>query len=69
MSLNQTSVDRVSVLLGLLVVLNGLGLSITYGIIRDHHGTISLCSRPGQGAQFLIKLPLAPAASPESEAG
>lgn len=36
----------------------GLGLSITYGIIRDHQGTITLDNRPGEGAIFLIQLPL-----------
>jgi signal transduction histidine kinase len=35
----------------------GLGLSITYGIIKEHQGTISVCSLPGQGATFLIQLP------------
>lgn len=44
----------------------GLGLSITYGIIRDHHGTISLRSHTGDGAEFIIKLPLAPTESSES---
>lgn len=44
----------------------GLGLSITYGIIRDHDGTISLCSPTGDGAEFIIKLPLAPTESFES---
>jgi len=39
----------------------GLGLSITYGIIKEHGGTISVMSPPGQGATFLIRLPLAPA--------
>ena len=39
----------------------GLGLSITYGIIKEHGGTISVMSPPGQGATFLIHLPLAPA--------
>jgi C4-dicarboxylate-specific signal transduction histidine kinase len=39
----------------------GLGLSITYGIIKEHGGTISVVSRPGEGATFLIHLPLGPA--------
>src|SRR6058998_2150986 len=39
----------------------GLGLSITYGIINEHGGTISVVSPPGEGATFLIHLPLAPA--------
>ncbi len=38
----------------------GLGLSITYGIIKEHGGTISVVSPPGEGATFLIHLPLAP---------
>jgi len=38
----------------------GLGLSITYGIIKEHGGTISVVSPPGEGATFLIQLPLAP---------
>lgn len=36
----------------------GLGLSITYGIIKEHQGSIALESRPGEGALFLIQLPL-----------
>src|SRR5437773_709382 len=39
----------------------GLGLSITYGIIKEHGGTISVVSPPGEGATFVIHLPLAPA--------
>jgi PAS domain S-box-containing protein len=35
----------------------GLGLSIAYGIIENHHGNISVRSRPGEGATFLITLP------------
>ncbi len=36
----------------------GLGLSITYGIIKEHQGTILVNNRPGEGATFLIQLPL-----------
>jgi C4-dicarboxylate-specific signal transduction histidine kinase len=41
----------------------GLGLSITYGIIKDLGGSISVVSPPGEGATFLIRLPLAPETS------
>src|SRR2546427_815036 len=44
----------------------GLGLSITYGIINEHGGTISVVSPPGEGATFLIHLPLAPAETEET---
>ena len=37
----------------------GLGLSITYGIIQEHAGTISVENTPGEGACFVIELPLA----------
>jgi C4-dicarboxylate-specific signal transduction histidine kinase len=36
----------------------GLGLSITYGIIKDHQGAITVENHPGEGAVFLIQLPL-----------
>ena len=45
----------------------GLGLSITYGIIKEHGGTISVVSPPGDGATFLINLPLASADTKETE--
>jgi len=36
----------------------GLGLAIVQSVISDHHGKITLSSAPGQGATFLIDLPL-----------
>jgi signal transduction histidine kinase len=44
----------------------GLGLSITYGIIQELGGTISVTSPAGEGATFLIRLPLARADTMES---
>jgi C4-dicarboxylate-specific signal transduction histidine kinase len=46
----------------------GLGLSITYGIIKEHGGTISVVSLLGEGATFLIHLPLAPTDTEETSA-
>ncbi len=36
----------------------GLGLSVTYGIIQDHDGDISVERAESGGAKFVIKLPL-----------
>jgi signal transduction histidine kinase len=36
----------------------GLGLSVVYGILQQHHGTITVQSRPGQGTSFFIRLPI-----------
>jgi signal transduction histidine kinase len=36
----------------------GLGLSISYGIIQEHGGRIDLKSTPGEGATFVISLPI-----------
>jgi len=35
----------------------GLGLSVSYGIIRQQHGLIELSSKPGQGTTVTIKIP------------
>lgn len=36
----------------------GLGLSMTYGIIREHNGVIEVDSKQGKGTVFKIKLPI-----------
>lgn len=41
---------------------SGLGLSIVYGVIKDHNGYIDVISKPDQGTRFIIYLP-------ESEGG
>ncbi|OOZ38693.1 hypothetical protein BOW53_14685 [Solemya pervernicosa gill symbiont] len=36
----------------------GLGLSLSYGIIQNHNGDLSVESEPGKGTTFTIRLPL-----------
>ncbi|UCE05114.1 MAG: response regulator, partial [bacterium] len=36
----------------------GMGLSIAYGIIKRHHGDVKVESKKGQGATFIIYLPV-----------
>lgn len=48
----------------------GLGLSVSYGIIADHGGSISVDSVVGQGSQFTVYLPTAapmPLSAPVAE--
>jgi len=37
----------------------GLGLSVSYGIVRDHRGEIRVDSAEGRGATFRVRLPIA----------
>ena len=39
----------------------GLGLTLAYGVIQEHGGTINAANGPGGGARFTIELPAAPA--------
>ncbi|MCU0564179.1 MAG: ATP-binding protein [Desulfobacterales bacterium] len=42
----------------------GLGLSVAYGIVQDHGGSIYVRSAVGEGATFRVKLPLHPSSPP-----
>jgi signal transduction histidine kinase len=42
----------------------GLGLSVAYGIVQDHGGSIYVRSDVGEGATFRVKLPLHPPSPP-----
>ena len=37
----------------------GLGLSLSYDIVKAHGGEISIDSKEGEGAKFIITLPVA----------
>jgi signal transduction histidine kinase len=44
----------------------GLGLSVTYGIVQEHDGTLTCDSVVGQGTKFTLTLPAARAGAKEA---
>jgi signal transduction histidine kinase/streptogramin lyase len=48
---------------------HGLGLAIARELVERMGGTIELTSEPGQGAEFIVRLPLAPAEPPAGSRG
>src|SRR5215212_9769759 len=45
----------------------GMGLAVSFGIIRRHEGSIEVDSEPGRGTTFKISLPKVTAALPEAQ--
>jgi two-component system NtrC family sensor kinase len=45
----------------------GLGLPVSYGIVKRHGGDILVRSTVGQGATFLVRLPFGPHEAPRPE--
>ena len=48
---------------GMLYALMGLGLSLTYGIVKKHGGEIGYNRAPDGGAVFTVRLPIAEGSS------
>ena len=40
---------------------SGIGLAMTYRILQFHHGSVEVQSKTERGAEFLLRIPLAPA--------
>jgi signal transduction histidine kinase len=48
---------------------SGLGLSMVYGIVREHNGAVEVESEPGKGTVFRLKLPSRPIVGIEKTPG
>lgn len=46
----------------------GLGLSLCYGVVTEHGGTIQARSKTGQGAEFVIDIPIMAAIADKGQA-
>jgi hypothetical protein len=46
---------------------SGLGLAVVYGIATEHGGEVDVRSEPGEGARFIVRLPLGEAAEVEPD--
>lgn len=47
----------------------GLGLSVSYGIVQRHGGTIDVATREGKGTDFRVRLPVRMELGPAAEGG
>jgi signal transduction histidine kinase/FixJ family two-component response regulator len=47
----------------------GMGMAVSFGIIRRHNGSIDVESEPGRGTAFRISLPVAEGAAGDAEVG
>jgi signal transduction histidine kinase len=47
----------------------GLGLSVVYGIVQEHGGSIEVTSHAGEGTTFSVKLPIHPMSAKRKSEG
>ncbi len=45
----------------------GLGLAVVHGVMQSHEGSVTVCSRPGEGTVFRLYFPACPAEAAETE--